>query len=184
VSGVSKSGLCAIGAAATGKGAATGAGVAAIGAYVSADTVPEISAAVSASCIAVSVASNRSTSEPSLTLSPTLTHISLTTPSNGAGTSSVDLSDSRTISVDSRVMVSPGWTSISMTGTSLKFPRSGTRTWCMAGSACPGCRIVSAHAVALDRLGNCLRRQKSLSRQPLECCYHDAAPVNFKEPAQ
>src|SRR2546429_553833 len=65
---------------------------------------------------------------PSLTLSPTLTLTSLTVPAAGDGTSIVALSDSRVTTGVSVLIVSPGLTSTSMTGTSLKSPMSGTST--------------------------------------------------------
>ena len=65
---------------------------------------------------------------PSDTLSPTLTFNSFTTPANGAGTSMVALSLSSVTSESSALTLSPGLTSTSMTGTSLKSPMSGTRT--------------------------------------------------------
>ena len=49
-------------------------------------------------------------------------------PADGAGTSIVALSDSSVISESSTPTVSPGFTSTSMTGTSLKSPMSGTLT--------------------------------------------------------
>ncbi len=65
---------------------------------------------------------------PSLTLSPTLTRISRTVPDEGAGTSIVALSLSSVMSESSFLTASPGFTSTSITGTSLKSPMSGTFT--------------------------------------------------------
>src|SRR5450755_2108365 len=65
---------------------------------------------------------------PSLNRSPSLTLRSLTTPAAGEGTSMVALSDSSVTSESSGATVSPGFTSTSMTGTSLKSPMSGTLT--------------------------------------------------------
>ena len=65
---------------------------------------------------------------PSETVSPTLTLTSWTTPSIGEGTSIVALSDSSVTSGSSAATVSPGATRISMIGTSVKSPMSGTRT--------------------------------------------------------
>src|SRR5690606_9493825 len=59
------------------------------------------------------------TTLPSERVSPSLTFSSLTTPANGAGTSSVALSDSSVTRPWSLATVSPGATSTSMTGTSL-----------------------------------------------------------------
>ena len=53
---------------------------------------------------------------PSLTLSPTLTAMALTTPPRGAGTSIVALSDSSETSGSSAFTVSPTFTKISITG--------------------------------------------------------------------
>ncbi len=64
--------------------------------------------------------------EPSLTLSPTLTFSSFTTPAAGEGTSIVALSVSSVIRVCSFSTVSPGFTAISMTATPLNPPMSGT----------------------------------------------------------
>src|SRR6478672_8922196 len=73
------------------------------------------------------VASDRIT-EPWLTLSPILMPMAVTTPESGAGTSIVALSDSSETIGSSAFTVSPTFTKISMTGTSLKSPMSGTRT--------------------------------------------------------
>ena len=62
------------------------------------------------------------------TLSPTLTFISFTTPAAGDGISIVALSDSSVMSDCSLVTASPGFTSTSITSTSLKSPMSGTGT--------------------------------------------------------
>src|SRR5438105_3711000 len=70
--------------------------------------------------------SNRTITAPSLTLSPTFTTTDLTTPSRGDGTSMVALSDSSATSGSSAFTLSPGLTKISITGTSLKSPMSGT----------------------------------------------------------
>src|ERR1700722_8408787 len=78
---------------------------------------------------------------PCDTLSPTLTLISWTTPPSGAGTSIVALSDSSVISGSSALTVSPGLTSTSITGTSVKSPMSGTRT-----SATPAGALTAAGA--------------------------------------
>jgi hypothetical protein len=65
---------------------------------------------------------------PSDTLSPTFTAIALTTPCAGDGMSIVALSDSTVTSGSSGLTVSPGFTSTSITGTSLKSPMSCTVT--------------------------------------------------------
>src|SRR5688500_16152344 len=64
-----------------------------------------------------SAASISATTVPSAISSPTFTFTSLTTPSNGAGTSIVALSDSSVTRPWSRLTVSPGFTSTSITGT-------------------------------------------------------------------
>ena len=70
-------------------------------------------------------ASSTSTTEPCLTLSPSLTLISLTTPAWLDGISIEALSDSTVISDCSACTVSPGLTRSSMTETSSKSPMSG-----------------------------------------------------------
>ncbi len=65
---------------------------------------------------------------PSLTLSPSLTFISLTTPACDDGISIDALSDSTVTRLCSAFTVSPGLTSSSMISTSLKSPMSGTFT--------------------------------------------------------
>jgi hypothetical protein len=65
---------------------------------------------------------------PMLTLSPTLTLSSLSTPACEDGISIEALSDSTVIRLCSTLMVSPGLTNTSITATSLKSPMSGTRT--------------------------------------------------------
>ena len=73
-------------------------------------------------------ASTRAMMAPIDTLSPTFVRTSATSPATGDGTSIVALSDSRVISDWSTLTMSPGFTSTSMTGTSLKSPISGTLT--------------------------------------------------------
>ena len=63
---------------------------------------------------------------PCETLSPILTFTSFTVPACVEGTSIVALSLSSVTSESSLVTLSPGFTSTSMTGTSLKSPMSGT----------------------------------------------------------
>jgi len=62
------------------------------------------------------------------TRSPTLMLNPATVPEDGDGISIVALSDSRVISGSSALISSPSLTRISMTGTSLKSPMSGTLT--------------------------------------------------------
>ena len=82
-------------------------------------------------------ASSVSSGVPIDTLSPTLATIAPTTPALGAGTSSVALSDSSVSSGCSAVTASPGLTRISMIGTSLKSPMSGTLTSILATAGSP-----------------------------------------------
>src|SRR5213078_1731942 len=108
--------FAALGAAAGG-GAAAGARVAAVAGG---------DGAAAPACV-----SNVRMTLPSLTLSPTLSLTSLTTPAEGDGTSIVALSDSSVTSGSSALTVSPVFTNASMTGTSLKSPMSGTLTSCV-----------------------------------------------------
>ena len=87
-------------------------------------------------------------SVPSETVSPTLILICCTLPESGAGTSIVALSDSSVTRASSAFTVSPGLTIISITGTSLKSPMSGTRT-----SAMPAGVLVGAGGAATDVFG-------------------------------
>ena len=77
----------------------------------------------------------RAISVPIDTLSPTFARTSATVPATGEGTSIVALSDSSEISDCSALTTSPGFTSTSMTGTSLKSPMSGTFTSTFATGA-------------------------------------------------
>src|SRR5947208_205999 len=102
--------------------AAAGCGTAAAGG----GAAPAVTASIAAgSPVDVPVASVRIT-VPSETLSPTFTASFCTVPPSGAGTSIVALSDSRVTSGSSAFTVSPALTMISITGTSLKSPMSGT----------------------------------------------------------
>src|SRR5437762_579064 len=76
-------------------------------------------------------------SEPSETLSPTLTLSARTVPASGAGTSIVALSDSSVTSGSSGLTRSPALISTSITGTSLKSPMSGTFTSIAADMGTP-----------------------------------------------
>src|SRR5579862_9836243 len=94
--------------------------------------------------------------EPSETLSPTETTTSLTTPAIGAGTSMVALSDSSVTSGSSTDTVSPAETRISMIGTSLKSPMSGTSivwTVVLIGSDAGRHRGLGVDLVLGDRIG-------------------------------
>src|SRR5207302_320779 len=83
---------------------------------------------------------------PVLTLPPLLAWTFSTTPLAVEGTSMAALSDSRVTSGVSSAMLSPGFTSTSMTATSLKLPRSGTRT-----STRPPAAFMSRAALRLSR---------------------------------
>jgi hypothetical protein len=72
--------------------------------------------------------SSTTSEDPCLTLSPSLTLTSLTTPADEEGISIDALSDSTVTSDCSALTVSPGLTSTSMTETSSKSPMSGTFT--------------------------------------------------------
>src|SRR6266576_648355 len=85
----------------------------------------------------VPVVSRSMMSAPSLTLSPTLSLTSLSTPPTGAGTSIVALSDSSDTSESSGLTWSPAFTITSITGTSLKSPMSGTFTSIIAAMCDP-----------------------------------------------
>jgi hypothetical protein len=65
-------------------------------------------------------------STPCFTWAPTLTSTSLTTPLFGDGTSMAALSLSSTTSGSFSLMLSPAFTSTSMTSTASSLPRSGT----------------------------------------------------------
>ena len=78
--------------------------------------------------------SRTSSTSPSETRSPSVTRSSETVPANGAGTSIVALSDSRVTSGSSALTAAPGATWISITGTSVKSPMSGTGTSARAHS--------------------------------------------------
>jgi hypothetical protein len=88
--------------------------------------------------------SSTTINEPSETLSPILTRISLTVPASGDGTSIVALSDSSVTSDCSFSTVSPTFTLISMTGMSLKSPISGTFTSIVPPPEAAGAAAVSA----------------------------------------
>src|SRR4029453_11047047 len=90
------------------------------------------SAALSSAALSRAALSRIAITEPSLTLSPTLTFSSLTTPSADDGTSIVALSDSSVTRPWSLRTVSPTETSSSITGMPSKSPMSGTLTSMLA----------------------------------------------------
>ena len=115
---------------------------------------------------AASSARKRRIGTPSLTRSPILIKTSSTVPAWVAGTSMVALSDSSETRGSSTLTLAPGWTWISMTGTSLKSPMSGTLMSLIASilaflpmrvfpaaSNRGGVRLLRIDAVAADRLG-------------------------------
>src|SRR5450631_67869 len=110
---------------------------------------------------------------PALTLSPSLTRISLTTPPSCAGTSIVALSDSSETSGSSALTVSPTFTNTSITGTSLKSPMSGTRTSASPAGALTGDGgaltlglAAAAGAAAAPSPSNCMITLPSLTLSP------------------
>src|SRR5690606_35213163 len=125
-------------------GAASAAGDSAAGAWA-------------ASCCASAPSPDSSTriSLPLLTLSPTLTRISLTTPPCEDGTSMDALSDSRVMRLCSGVTVSPTETMISITSTSAVSPMSGTTTvtWPPAADAAGPAAGSAACCGALEAAG-------------------------------
>src|SRR5574343_535400 len=128
--------------------AATGAAAAAAGAAAGAAADATVAAAATgagaAEAVVPSKTANRS---PMLTLSPTLTLSSLSTPACEDGISIEALSDSTVIRLCSTLMLSPGLTKTSMTDTSLKSPMSGTCT--STGPAATG----SARTGLVEALG-------------------------------
>ena len=79
-------------------------------------------------CAAPAAASTSNTTLPSFTVSPTFTLTSFTTPACVDGISIEALSLSTVMRDCSALIVSPGFTSTSITATSLKSPMSGTFT--------------------------------------------------------
>src|SRR5262249_11455387 len=111
---------------------------AAAGSAAGCDGVDAVADVAPCACAAAASVTNVSMTLPSLTRSPTLTFNSDTLPPSGEGTSMEALSDSSVIRGCSEAMVSPGLTMISMIGTSLKSPISGTRTSAMPAGALVG----------------------------------------------
>src|SRR5688572_5129852 len=123
--------------------------------------------------------------EPLETLSPILILIAFTTPAEGEGISMVALSDSSVMSDCSFVTASPGFTSTSMTSTSLKSPMSGTSTWLMdAGSYGRRIRFLWVDAVLLYRLGDLLGLHLALVGERLQSGDGDEVAVYLEEVAQ
>jgi hypothetical protein len=115
--------------AAAAAGLTAGAGEAATGAGALAVAAAGAAAAACAGAGAAPAEPSRiAIRSPMLTVSPTLTFSSFSTPAADDGISIEALSDSTVISDWSAAIVSPGFTSSSMTATSLKSPMSGTLT--------------------------------------------------------
>ena len=134
-------------------------------------------------------ASIRSRTEPSETLSPTVTASSRTTPATGAGTSIVALSLSRVTRGSSVRIRSPTSTRISMIGTSEKSPMSGTRTsvssvTIASSSSRPGIRQLRVDAVSVDRAGDHLGSDLPFVGQRLQRGDRHVEPVDLEEPPQ
>src|SRR5690606_6743167 len=106
-------------------GAAAGAG-AAVGAATDAATGAGSDAGAAAVALAVATTSISPMRVPWLTLSPSLRYSSLSTPPCAAGTSMEAFSDSMVIRLCSTLMVSPTFTSSSITAASVTSPMSGT----------------------------------------------------------
>src|SRR5258706_315477 len=115
------------GSAGTGAGDAAAAALAAGAEGAAFGASALVSVLGSARCSAVS---STRIAVPCDTLSPVLMRISFTTPAAGDGISIVALSDSSVTSDCSFSTLSPGFTSTSITSTSLKSPMSGTATLC------------------------------------------------------
>src|SRR3954468_3533674 len=142
---------------------------------------------------------------PSLTLSPALTRIFSTVPDDGAGTSMVALSDSSVRSGSSALIASPSLTRISMIGTSLKSPMSGTVTSVVPAALASVMAVIivsfpvsslraqsNRHRIGFlaidpvfqDRLGHHLGLDGAFLGQRLERRHRDPVPVQLEEVAQ
>jgi hypothetical protein len=115
------------GSGAVGSGGGASDGRADISAAIAVRTADGAAASVGApdSALTATVA----TSVPSEAVSPTLSSTSCTIPATGDGMSIVALSDSSATSGSSSATESPACTKTSITGTSVKSPMSGTRTF-------------------------------------------------------
>src|ERR1700730_14529174 len=101
------------------------------------------------------------------------------------------LSDSRVTSGVSIAMLSPGFTSTSMTATSLKLPRSGTRTstrpaaaFMASPSDLPGNGLRGIAAELLDRTVHGRLVHASVVGERLECRHGDVVAVDLEVPPQ
>src|ERR1700733_9008540 len=130
---------------------------------------------------------------PLVTLPPLVVCSFSSTPSTVDGTSMVAFSDSSVTSGVSTAILSPGFTSTSMTATSLKLPMSGTRTSVrpmaafMSGrsaSALPGYGLLGIDAECLDGLGDGRVIHAAVVGQRLERGHGDVVAVHLEVPAQ
>src|ERR1700733_14018212 len=130
---------------------------------------------------------------PLLTLPPLVVCSFSSTPSTVDGTSMVAFSDSSVTSGVSTAILSPGFTSTSMTATSLKLPMSGTRTSVrptaafMSGrsaSALPGYGLLGIDAECLDGLGDGRVIHAAVVGPRLEGGHGDVVAVHLEVPAQ
>src|SRR5437588_2243172 len=161
-------------------------GGAVAGGAVAGGTVPS-GAAAGAEPLARTVAMR----SPVLTLPPLLVWSFSTTPTAVEGTSMVALSDSSVTSGESMTTVSPGFTSTSMTATSLKLPMSGTRTstrlrtafmWPRGFSHLPWHRFRRIDAERLDRFLDRRPIDARLVGERLERCHRDVVAVDLEMP--
>ena len=131
-------------------GSAAAAGAAGAATAATAATGVATAAAAGDAAGAAALPSRIASRSPMLTLSPTLTFISLSTPAADEGISIDALSDSTVISDCSTRIASPGLTMTSITATSLKSPMSGTRIsigpLTAAGAAATGAGVAVAAA--------------------------------------
>src|SRR5437763_13345381 len=128
---------------------------------------------------------------PVLTLPPLLVWSFSTTPTAVEGTSMVALSDSSVTSGESMTTASPGFTSTSMTATSLKLPMSGTRTstrlrtafmWPRGFSHLPWHRFRRIDAERPDRFLDRRPIDARLVGERLQRCHRDVVAVDLEMP--
>src|SRR5215469_7399692 len=114
------------------------------------------------------------------------------TPAAVEGTSMVALSDSSVRSGASTSMRSPGFTSTSMTATSLKLPMSGTRTstsppaafMAVQSSDFPGHGLPGIDAKCRDRAADGRLVHPSVIGEGLERRHRDVVAVHLEEAPQ
>src|SRR5580658_1307780 len=149
-------------------------------------------AACSGAFAAAPFARRVTTRSPVLTLPPLRVCTCSTTPAAVEGTSMVALSDSSVRSGVSSSTLSPGFTSTSMTATSLKLPISGTCTSVTAAalttnvapSDLPGNWLVRIDAERLDRTADRGPVDPAVVGQRLERSHHDVAAIHLEKAAQ